>query len=110
MLLEAAQDLLQRPSGGGEQELVLVEEGDPARVVAMPFHAIRVCLELPREHRPLVVDDEPTLDVGRQHFEVVVLAEIVVEKEALHPDKTVEFDPLGKVVRVVAIDREQREI
>ena len=47
-LLVLAQDLGQRPAGRREQELVQVDEGDPARVVAVALEAVVVGLQLAR--------------------------------------------------------------
>ena len=47
----------------------------------------------------------PSLDIGREHLAVVVLAAVVVEEEALDADQSVELDPFREVGRLVAIDR-----
>ena len=67
--------------------------------------AVVVGLELAGDVRPVVQDHEAVLDVGLEHVEVVVRAEVVVEVEALDAHEAVELEPFGEIVRLVAVDR-----
>ena len=98
MLLVVAQHVRQRPPGGGEQELVHVQERDPAGLVAVAGQAVVVGRALTREHGPLVQRHGAVLDERRERLEVLVLGGVVVEEQAIDADHAVKRDPLAEVL------------
>jgi hypothetical protein len=113
-VLELPEHLRHRAAGGREQELVEVDEGQPARLVAVRLDAVEVALGLRGEVRavagPVLHHHRSLVDVRGEHLEVVVAAEVVVEEEALDADELVELDPLGQIRSLVPVDGADRQV
>ncbi len=101
-LVVLLQHLGQGRARGREEELVHVQEGDPARVLSMSPAAVLEGGEdgprapvVPEERvRPPVHDHDALGDVGGEHLLVIVRAAVVVQEEPLDPHQPVELDPL----------------
>ena len=77
----------------------------------MLLQAPRVRPELDvRDVGQVFEDHDAVLEVGRKRLPMVVHAGVVVEKETLHAHEPVELDPLSEVVRLVLVDRADREV
>ena len=109
-LLVAAQHIRQRLPGGREQELVAVDEGDPARIVAVALEAVGERELLPRVVGPFVHDHRAVVDERPQHLQVVVVVLVVVHEEALDSLQAVEHDPFAQVFGRPAVDRADGEV
>src|SRR5262249_39333339 len=106
--VEAAQDLRQRPAGGGEQELVDVDERDPAGLGSMTLDAVRVGAPLSGNEGPSENLDYPRCDLWLQLNTPVVAAPVVIQIEALHTLNAMETHPLCQVASFVSEDRAHR--
>jgi hypothetical protein len=105
------QQLGHRAAARREQELVDVDEGNPARLRPVCLEAMLVgaVLGLCRD-RPVLQHDRPVLDVRAQHLQMRVGAEVVVEQEAFGAHQAVELDPFRQELRLVAVDGADREV
>ena len=109
--LVGAKRLAEVAAAGDEEELVRVDESDPAREPAELGHAVRV-----RRHLPAWMDgpvderDDALADIRLQGALAVVLAQVVIEEEMLDPRDPVQLDPLCEIVGLVPEDRRHREV
>src|SRR5262245_614433 len=107
--VEAAQELGQAPSRGREEELVAVDEGDPASLVAVAPQAVLVGAQLAGHERPVLDLDDSGLDLRLQLRAPAVRAAVVVQIEALHTLDAVKAHPFRQVARFVPEDGANRE-
>jgi hypothetical protein len=100
--------LRQKPAFGTEQELIDVDEGDPSTRVGAVLQAVVVDALLSasfgRAESHLATID-PWLKNGHE----LIDARVVVQKEVVDADESVEFEPLTQVGRFVLEDRADPE-
>ena len=84
-----------------EQELVQVEEGDPACLVGIAPDAVAIGRQLADFDRPVMERNHAAGDPRRQHLGEIVPAEVVVEIKMTRADAGVEGQPFVEERRLV---------